>query len=100
VNRREAVLATLSAAVSLAIAPLASADVPAKTPLWLIRRYDRPNDSWVICRLFHLRPGDLFDVDENTIWLATGEPEQLPDGVWSIASKFRSSRQPLTGVKA
>ena len=55
----------------------------ASPSLRAVHRFDYAADKWVRCRMYELKAGDVFWLEEVGVLLAHGNPE-MTDGVWSV----------------
>jgi hypothetical protein len=77
VNRRQAFAAAGAALLAVAL-PVAQAP-----PLRAVYRYSYATDSWARVRMYELRAGDVFQLDEVGTFIAHAAPFKK-DGMWSI----------------
>lgn len=54
----------------------------------VVRRYSYATDSWTACRMYELRAGDVFKLEEVGTFIAHEDPKKGPDGRWGINASF------------
>jgi len=82
-TRREALSACVGAAAVAATGAVGATE-PALNRVW---RYDYTADSWTRCRMYELRKGDVFRIEDLGVFRANGEPykaEAVGGSPWGI----------------
>lgn len=87
-NRRHALLASVSLGLG-AVLPCRPNPEPG-VELRACARFDYPNDRWEPCRMFDLKEGDCFRLEEVGTFIAAANPILRPEnkGVWSITASY------------
>lgn len=83
-NRRA--LFGAAAATVLGVVPLAVAEE--QPQLRAVYRYNYATGSWARVRMYELRKGDVFRLDDDPSARAYSDPEKMPNGRWSIQADF------------
>jgi hypothetical protein len=79
-NRRNMIVASVTAVAGAITSPLSGASATVK----LRAVAKRDGDKWATCRMSQLKKGDSFRVDDDRYFEALENPTLGPDGVWSI----------------
>lgn len=68
------------------IAGLVCGGPEAPRPLRAVHRWD--GGGWVRCRMFDLRQGDVFWLEDVGVFRAAVDPTRQPDGVWGVDADY------------